>query len=143
MTPMEWLVDPFLDSVTMQRGLGVGSLVAIASGLVGTWVVLRNMTFLGAALAHRVIPGLALATILGFRASLGAMLSALVMIGGITLVRRRGRVGDDVAIGLLLVGMLAVGVLIISRSRSFAGDLTAFLFGAITGVGTDDIVVAA
>lgn len=142
-TLVDWLIDPFASSVTMQRGLVVGSLSAVACGLVGTWVVLRNMSFLGDALAHGVLPGLAIATVIGFSVTLGAVASAAVMIAGITLVRRRTRLGEDTAIGLLFVGMLAVGVLIISSSRSFAGDLTNFLFGGITSVTTDDIVLAA
>lgn len=142
-TPLDWFVEPFSGSVTMQRALLVGSLAAVSCGLVGTWVVLRSMTFLGDALAHGVIPGLAIATVLGANATIGAVLSAVVMIGGITLVGRRTRLGEDTAIGLLFVGMLAIGVLVISSTSSFAGDLTAFLFGGITGVGTDDVVLAA
>lgn len=143
MTPMEWVVQPFLDSVTMQRALGAGTLAAIACGLVGTWVVLRGMTFIGDALAHGVLPGLAIATIVGFSPTIGAFLSAGVMIGGISVVGRRARLQEDAAIGLLFVGMLALGVLIISRSRSFAGELTGFLFGGITSVTTADLVLAA
>lgn len=139
--PFAWLIDPFAQSVTMQRALLAGTLVAISCGLVGTWVVLRGMTFIGDALAHGVLPGLALATVLGFSPTLGAALSAGVMIGGITVVGRRARLGEDAAIGLLFVGMLALGVLIISRSRTFAGDLTSFLFGGITSVGPGDIVL--
>ncbi len=143
LTPVEWLVDPFLDSVTMQRGLLAGTFAAIACGLVGTWVVLRGMTFLGDALAHGVLPGLALATVIGFSATLGALVSAGVMVAGITLVSRRSRLTEDTAIGLLFVGMLALGVLIVSSSRSFAGELTGFLFGGITSVSTQDLVIGA
>ena len=138
---MQWLLDPFLDSVTMQRALGAGTLAAIACGLVGTWVVLRGMTFIGDALAHGVLPGLAIATIVGFSPTIGAFLSAGVMVGGISLVGRRARLNEDAAIGLLFVGMLALGVLIVSRSRSFAGDLTGFLFGGITSVTRGDLVL--
>lgn len=141
-TPIDWVIDPFLDSVTMQRALTAGTFAAIACGLVGTWVVLRGMTFIGDALAHGVLPGLALATIVGFNPTLGALVSAGVMVGGISLVGRRARLNEDAAIGLLFVGMLALGVLIVSRSRSFAGDLTGFLFGGITSVTSEDLVVA-
>jgi ABC-type Mn2+/Zn2+ transport system permease subunit len=127
----------------MQRALGAGTFAAIACGLVGTWVVLRGMTFIGDALAHGVLPGLAIATIVGFSPTIGAFLSAGVMIGGISVVGRRARLQEDAAIGLLFVGMLALGVLIISRSRSFAGELTGFLFGGITSVTTADLVLAA
>ncbi len=74
---MQWLLDPFLDSVTMQRALGAGTLAAIACGLVGTWVVLRGMTFIGDALAHGVLPGLAIATIVGFSPTIGALASVV------------------------------------------------------------------
>ena len=143
MTPVEWVVEPFVESVTMQRALAAGTLAAIACGLVGTWVVLRGMTFIGDALAHGVLPGLAVATIVGFSPTIGAFLSAGVMIGGISLVGRRARLGEDAAIGLLFVGMLALGVLIVSRSRSFAGELTGFLFGGVTSVTSGDLVLAA
>lgn len=140
---MQWVLDPFLDSVTMQHALAAGTFAAIACGLVGTWVVLRGMTFIGDALAHGVLPGLAIATIVGFSPTIGAFLSAGVMVGGISLVGRRARLNEDAAIGLLFVGMLAVGVLIVSRSRSFAGDLTGFLFGGITSVTDGDLVLGA
>ena len=140
---MQWLLDPFLDSATMQHALAAGTLAAIACGLVGTWVVLRGMTFIGDALAHGVLPGLAIATIVGFSPTIGAFLSAGVMVGGISLVGRRARLNEDAAIGLLFVGMLALGVLIVSRSRSFAGDLTGFLFGGITSVTNSDLVLGA
>ncbi|MHB1138509.1 MAG: metal ABC transporter permease [Microthrixaceae bacterium] len=143
MAPVEWLVDPFTGSVTMQRALAAGTLAAIACGLVGTWVVLRGMTFIGDALAHGVLPGLAIATIVGFNPTLGALASAGVMIGGITVIGRRSRLAEDTAIGLLFVGMLALGVLIVSRSRSFAGDLTGFLFGGITSITTGDLLLGA
>lgn len=139
----DWLVDPFVQSVTMQRALAAGSFAAIACGIVGTWVVLRGMTFIGDALAHGVLPGLAVATLIGINPTIGAFLSAGVMIGGIALVGRRARLNEDAAIGLLFVGMLALGVLIVSRSRSFAGDLTGFLFGGITSVTRSDLVLGA
>jgi zinc/manganese transport system permease protein len=101
------------------------------------------MTFLGDALAHGVLPGLALATVIGFSPTLGALVSAALMIAGITVVSRRSRLPEDAAIGLLFVGMLALGVLIVSSSRSFAGELTGFLFGGITSVTTSDLVIGA
>ncbi len=141
-SPVGWLSDPFIQSTTMQRALVAGLLAGVACGLVGTWVVLRGMTFIGDAMAHGVVPGLALATIMGINPAFGAAASALVMVGGITLVQRRTRLGEDTAIGLLFVGMLALGVLIVSRSATFSGDLTGVLFGGITGVTSTDLVVA-
>lgn len=139
---MHLLLDPFLDSITMQRALGAGTLAAIACGVVGTWVVLRGMTFVGDALAHGVLPGLAVATILGISPTIGALASAAVMVGGIAALTKRARVNQDAAIGLLFVGMLALGVLVVSSQASFAGELTGFLFGGITSVTETDLLVA-
>ncbi len=123
----------------MQRALVAGLIAAVAAAVVGTWIVLRGLTFLGDALAHGVIPGLALAVLWGFSPIVGALLSALVMSGAVTLVGRRARVREDVGIGLLFVGMLALGVIIISRSDSFTTDVTSLLFGDILGVTVADI----
>jgi ABC-type Mn2+/Zn2+ transport system permease subunit len=127
----------------MQRALAAGMLAVVAASVVGTWVVLRGLSFLGDALAHGVIPGLALAVLWGFNLTLGALASAAVMVGGVNLVNRRSRLGDDTGVGLLFVGMLALGVVIISRSRSFATDVQALLFGDVLGVTGADLRVQA
>src|SRR5690606_22114119 len=84
---MDWLVEPF-SHLFMQRALLAGLLAAVATALVGTWVVLRGLTFMGDALAHGVLPGIALGVLLGFDLTLGAAASALVMILGINVVHR-------------------------------------------------------
>jgi len=139
---MRWFVDPF-DPEFMQRALLAGMLAVVASSVVGTWVVLRGLSFLGDALAHGVIPGMALAVLWGFNVTVGALLTAALMVGGITLVNRRGRLGEDTAVGLLFVGMLALGVIIISKSRSFATDVQSLLFGDVLGVTWGDLRVQA
>lgn len=135
---MGWLLDPF-DPEFMQRALAAGVLAVVASSVVGTWVVLRGLSFLGDALAHGVIPGMALAVLWGFDVTLGALLTAGLMVGGITLVNRRARLPEDTGVGLLFVGMLALGVVIISKSRSFATDVQGLLFGDVLGVTTGDL----
>ena len=97
-------------------------------------MVLRGLAFIGDALAHGVLPGIAGALLLGLPGIGGAGRGAAVMIGGVTLVRRRSRLSGDTAIGLLFVGMLALGVVIVSRSDSFTGDLTRILFGEVLGI---------
>ena len=109
----------------------------------GTWVVVRGMSFLGDALVHGVIPGIALGVLLGFNLLLGAALAAVVMIGGINLVRRQTTFSEDTSIGLLFVGMLALGVILISRTDSYQGSLTGILFGDALGVTAGDIRVLA
>jgi len=128
------LTDPFVQNAFMQRALLAGILVAIATGVVGTLMVLRGMAFLGDALAHGVLPGIAAALLIGIPSFIGALVGAGVMIGGVAAVQRRTRLSSDVAIGLLFVGMLALGVVIVSRSSEFAGSLTDILFGEVLGV---------
>ena len=135
---ISWFAEAF-DPAFMQRALLAGILAAAACAVIGTWVVLRGLTFLGEGLAHGVIPGLALAVLWGFSPIVGAFVAALVMSGAVSLVTRRARVREDTGIGLLFVGMLALGVVIISRSASFATDVTALLFGDVLGVTPADL----
>ena len=139
---MDWLTAPF-ELAFQQRALLGGSLAAIALAVVGTWVVIRGMTFLGDALIHGVIPGIALAVLLDFNVLIGAAVAAVVMIGGINLVHRQTAFPEDTGIGLLFVGMLGIGVILISRSGSYTGDLTGILFGDALGVTTGDLVLLA
>ena len=136
----EWLVDPFAANPFMQRALLACLLTVVTTSLVGTWVVLRGMSFIGDAMAHGVIPGISIAFLLGIDLSIGAAASALAMVGGIDLVSRRSRLPEDTAIGLLFVGMLALGVTIISLRGAYAGDLTTILFGDAIGVTRGDVV---
>jgi ABC-type Mn2+/Zn2+ transport system permease subunit len=135
---VDWLIEPF-ELAFQQRALLGGSLAAIALALVGTWVVIRGMSFLGDALVHGVIPGIALALLFGFNPILGAAIAAVVMLLGINMVHRQTEFPEDTGIGLLFVGMLGLGVIIISRTPSFSGDLTAILFGDVLGVTASDL----
>lgn len=139
---MSWLTDPFSVEFVQRAALG-GALVAVLCGVVGTWVVIRGMAFLGEALAHGMLPGVALATVLGLPVLLGAAASAALMSVGIGALQRRGRLSYDTSIGMLFVAMLALGVIIVSHSGSFATDATAILFGDILAVSVDDLVVLA
>lgn len=135
---MGWLTVPF-EPEFMQRALLAGGLAAVASAIIGTWVVVRGLAFIGDALAHGVVPGIAVAVLAGFSPAVGAMGSALVLAGGVSLISRRARVRDDTAIGLWFVGMLALGVVLVSRSDSFATDLTSLLFGDVLGATGADL----
>ncbi|OZE78289.1 ABC transporter permease [Rhodococcus sp. 15-649-2-2] len=127
---MDWLLDPFAVSF-VQRALVAGMLVSVLCALVGTWVVLRGMAFLSEAVSHGMLPGVAVAYLLSANLLVGAAISAVAMIGGVAWVTRNSRLSEDTGIGLLFVGMLALGVVIVSRARSFATDLTSFLFGDV------------
>lgn len=136
------LLDPFAIAF-VQRALLTGILVAVICGVVGTWVVLRGMAFLGEAMAHGMLPGIAVATLIGIPGILGAAVSAAGMSVGIGVLQRRGRLSADTSIGLLFVASLALGVIIISASRSFATDATAILFGDILAASLADVVMLA
>ncbi len=138
---MDLFITPFSSNSFMLQALVAGMLVSIACAIAGTFVILRGLAFIGDALAHGVLPGIALAILLGFPGIIGAAIGSVVMIGGVTLITQRSRLSSDTAIGLLFVGMLSLGVLIVSRSNSFSGDLTRILFGEILGIGIPAILV--
>jgi manganese/iron transport system permease protein len=135
---VRWLTDPF-QLEFMQRALLAGLLAVLATAPVGTWIVIRGMSFIGDALAHGVLPGIALAFLWDVNLSIGALVSAIVMVGLISLVTRRSGLTEDTGIGLLFVGMLALGVVIISSAGDFTGDLSSFLFGNVLGVSAGDL----
>jgi len=139
--PFAWWVEPFTTNVFMRNALWAGLLAVAATSVVGTWVVLRGMSFLGDALAHGVLPGIAIAFVIGVHTTIGALVAALVMVGGINLIRAHSPLPDDTSIGVLFVGFLALAVVIISSgSGTYSGDLTRFLFGSISGVDNADLV---
>ncbi|MCB0963551.1 MAG: metal ABC transporter permease [Acidimicrobiales bacterium] len=124
----------------MQRALLAGLIAVAATSVIGTWVVIRGLAFLGDALAHGVIPGIALAVLWGTSPVLGALVAALVMSGLVTVVSSRTRVRDDTGIGLLFVGMLSLGIVIVSKTPSFTTEVTTLLFGDVLGVTRADLV---
>ncbi|WP_458116509.1 zinc ABC transporter permease AztB [Arthrobacter sp. D2-10] len=137
---MEWLFEP-LSASFVQRAVIGGVLVAVSCAVVGTWVVVRGMAFLGDAMAHGLLPGIAIASLLGGNLIVGAAVSAAATAAGVSVITRNRRVSQDTAIGLLFVVMLSLGVILVSSAGSFAVDLTGTLFGDVLAVGTDDILV--
>jgi ABC-type Mn2+/Zn2+ transport system permease subunit len=140
MDPLSWFLEPFALGF-QQRALLGGILAGLMSSVVGTWVVLRGMSFFGDAFVHGIVPGIAAAVVLSINPAIGAAVAALVMILAIELVNRQTSLTEDTAIGLLFVGMLALGVVIISRMDTYAGSLTTILFGDALGVTQFDLIV--
>lgn len=136
---MDWFVEPFLLGF-QQRALLAGLVAALMCSVVGVWLVLRGMSFFGDAFVHGVLPGIAAAVVLDLSPWLGAALAAAAMVAGIEFIHRQTRLKEDTAIGLLFVGMMALGVVIISRSSAYTGSLTAILFGDPFGVTDADLV---
>jgi manganese/iron transport system permease protein len=139
---VEWWLAPF-ELGFQQRALIGGALAALMASTVGTWLVLRGMSFFGDAFVHGIIPGIAAAVVLDINPLLGAAFAALVMVFAIEMVQRRTVLSEDTSIGLLFVGMLALGVVIISRLDSYSGSLTSILFGDALGVTWSGIVTQA
>jgi ABC-type Mn2+/Zn2+ transport system permease subunit len=131
--------EPFARNEFMRNALLASALVSVICAIAGTYVVLRGLSFVGDALAHGVIPGIALALLFGVPGVVGAVIGAAVMMGGVSVITSRVRLSADTAIGLLFVGMLSLGVIITSRSTSFVGDITRILFGELLGVDTTDL----
>jgi ABC-type Mn2+/Zn2+ transport system permease subunit len=136
---VELLTEPFALAF-QQRALIAGVLAGLMCAVVGTWLVLRGMSFFGDAFVHGVVPGIAAAVVLDINPVIGAAVAALVMVLAIETVHRQTMLNEDTAIGLLFVGMLALGVVIISRLDSYSGSLTTILFGDALGVTSTDLV---
>ncbi|NLG27108.1 MAG: metal ABC transporter permease [Chloroflexi bacterium] len=141
---VDFLVSP-LTYAFMQRAFAAATIVGVVSAVLGTYVVLRGMAFMGDALAHAILPGVAVGYLVGGGArgpllwwGMGAGVLAALGIGAIS---RRGHIREDTAIGVIFTGMFALGIVLISTAASYAADLTHFLFGDILGVGPTDLAV--
>jgi len=136
---VEFFTEPFALAF-QQRALLGGALAALMTSVVGTWLVLRGMSFFGDAFVHGVVPGIAAAVVLDINPLIGAAVAAAVMVFAIEVVNRQTVLSEDTSIGLLFVGMLALGVVIISRLDTYSGSLTSILFGDALGVTASDLV---
>jgi len=137
---LEWLWQPLTYSF-IQRGMIAALVVGILCAIIGCFVVLRGMAFLGDALAHAILPGIAIAYLLGGNLLLGALAAAVVVALGIGVFSRNSMVKEDTAIGILFAAALALGIALISSIRSYAVDLTHILFGNILGVSPQDLIL--
>ncbi len=135
---IQWILDPFVYSF-MQRGLLAAILVGILCAVIGCFVVLRGMAFLGDAMAHAILPGVAIAYLLKGNLLVGALIAAIVVALGISLFSKNGTIKEDTAIGIFFAAALSLGVALISGIRSYAVDLSHILFGNVLGVSVSDL----
>ncbi len=139
---MSFLFEP-LQYEFMQRGLIAAVLVGTLCAVVGTYVVLRGMAFFGDALAHTILPGIALGYLLtdGAREPLfwWALGTAVVASIGIGAISKNSEIKEDTAIGIIFAGMFALGIALISTVRSYAVDLSHFLFGDVLSVSSQSL----
>lgn len=143
---MNTLISILLEPLSypfMLRGLTAGILVGIVCAVVGTYVVLRGMAFFGDALAHTILPGVALGYLVsgGARETLfwWALGTAVLAALGIGAISKNSQVKEDTAIGVIFAGMFALGIALISTVRSYAVDLSHFLFGDVLGVSSQSL----
>jgi ABC-type Mn2+/Zn2+ transport system permease subunit len=129
----DWLVQP-MTYAFMQRGLAAAMIVGVVCAMIGCYVVLRSMAFLGDALSHAILPGIAIAYLLGGNLLLGALIAAVAVAFGIAFFSRGGMIKEDTAIGILFAAALSLGVALISSIRTYAVDLSHILFGNVLGV---------
>ena len=139
---MQWLTIPLAYGF-MQRGLLAAVIVGTLCAVVGCYVVLRSMAFLGDAMAHAILPGVAIAFLLKANPMIGALIVAVAVALGIGFLSRQGTLREDTAIGVLFAAMLALGVALISTIRTYAVDLTHILFGNVLGVSQGDVWLTA
>ncbi len=136
------LLEP-LSYPFMVRGLLAALLVGVVCATVGTYMVLRGMAFFGDALAHAILPGVALGYLVGDGARgplfWWGLVTAILTSIGIGALSRGARIKEDTAIGIVFAGMFALGIALISTVRNYTADLTHFLFGDVLGVTSSDL----
>ena len=133
------LTEP-LQFTFMQTGLAATVLVGATCAVLGVYVVLRSMAFIGDALAHTILPGLVAAYLLGLNLLGGAVVAGVATALGIGWLSRRGTLREDTAIGVTFTGMFALGILLMSTTGSFR-DFSHMLFGNVLGIVPRDLVL--
>jgi manganese/iron transport system permease protein len=139
---LDWLIQP-LSYAFITRALLAAVIVGIVCSVLGTYVVLRGMAFLGDALAHTILPGVVVSFIFGWPLALGALVMGLLTAVGIGALSNQGILKEDTAIGVIFAGAFALGVALLSAAGNYAVDLTHFLFGNLLGVSPTDLLVTA
>ncbi len=147
---MSTVLDLFLEPLGyafMARAMLAALMVGVVSAVIGTYIVLRGMAFFGDALAHAILPGVAIGYLVGGGARQplfwGALIAAIVSSLGIGAVSKMTRLREDTAIGIVFAGMFALGIALISSVRNYSLDLAHFLFGDVLGVSGSDLVLIA
>lgn len=142
MTPAEFLTDLFNpDLAFLPKALAVAVMSSVVCGIVGCHVVLRGMAFIGDAVAHAVFPGLAIAFVLQGSLVVGGVAAGVATALLVAVFSQDRRLKEDAVIGVFFVAAFALGIVVISRAPGYAGSLQQFLFGSITGIPDEDLVV--
>ena len=135
---MNWIIEP-LNYAFMQRSLAAALIVGAVCSIIGCYVVLKSMAFMGDAMAHATLPGVAVAYLLQGNLMIGALVTAVIVALGIGYFSKEGTIKEDTVIGIVFSFALALGVMLISSIRSYAVDLSHILFGNLLGVSVQDL----
>jgi manganese/iron transport system permease protein len=138
MNPFDLLLAP-LGYDFFVRALIASALVGVACAIVGSFVVLKGMSFIGDAVSHAAFPGIVIAYLVGAPIILGGAIAAIGTALGIGAITRRSGLRSDAIIGVLFAGMFALGVAIFSSIPNYVGDLFHFLFGDVLGISVGDL----
>jgi len=142
MDPIAFLVDPMTYGF-MQRVLIAALLVGIVCAVMGTFVVLKGLAFIGDAVSHAAFPGLVVAYIIGAPLYIGGAVAAVATALAIGLVTRRSRLRFDTSVGVLFAGTFAFGVMLFSTIKGYVTDLLGYLLGTVLGIGVGDLIQVA
>lgn len=144
LSPIDFIQDLLNpDLAFLPKALLVAVMSSIVTGIVGTYVVLRGMAFIGDAVAHAVFPGLAVAFVIQGNLVLGGAIAGVLTAVLVALLAQNRRIREDSIIGVLFVAAFALGIVIISQAPGYAGSLQQFLFGSITGILDEDVATIA
>ena len=141
MREAEEVIPEALASPFMQKALVAGFLVSLLTGLISTFVVLRKMSFVGAGISHAAFGGVAIGFYAGFNPLLAAVVYAVIVAIGIETTAKKGRISEDVSIGIFYSISMAIGIALVSLSQSYNIDLFGYLFGNILAITHDEIVL--
>lgn len=142
MSAVEWLTGPW-ELVFMRRAFAVAVLASVVCAVVGTFVVLRGMAFLGDAVAHAVFPGVAISYTLGGSLVIGGAVAGIVTAITVAVVSQARRLKEDAVIGVFFAAAFGLGIVVLSTQAAYTGDLASFLFGQILALGDRDVVTVA
>jgi len=142
MDPIAFVTDPMAYGF-MQRGLVAAVLVGVLCAVMGTFVVLKGLAFIGDAVSHATFPGLVIAYMLGLPLYIGGAIAAVAVSLAIGAVSRGGRLRFDTAVGVLFAGSFAFGILLFSTIKNYVADLLGYLLGNVLGIGIGDLVQVA
>ncbi len=137
-----WLTDPYAYDF-MQRALLASLLVGVIAPLVGVWIVLRRLAYLGDAMSHATLSGVAVAYLAGWSITLGAIASGLLMAALMAVLASHPKLREDSIIGTVAVALFAIAIILISSRDSIGVDLSHFLLGSITTVSASDLALNA